>query len=123
MTNLDLDKVRKLTRRYDEMPPVEIRPPRWYHRPSVWILLFILVLAFFYLALADGAEDPAKPHFSSTLDKLITTLDLTYCWSAVFTNRTTGLSHTLTTAKDKNGAYCDRGMENRLVVDPRPLRD
>ncbi len=51
MTNLDLDKVRKLTRRYDELPPVEIRPPRWYRRPSVWILLILLGLAC-YLAVA-----------------------------------------------------------------------
>ncbi len=109
MTNLDLEKVRKLTRRYDELPPVEIRPPPWYRRPSVWILLILLGLALaIYLATADGAEDPAKPVFTTTPEKQIATMDLSYCWSALFRNRTTGLSHTLTTAKDKNGRYCDR---------------
>ncbi len=105
----DLEKIRKLTRHYDDLPPVELAPPPWYKRPSSLLgLLLLLIVLVLLRCVANGASDPAKPQFSSTLDKQIATMDLTYCWSAVFTNRTTGLSHTLTTAKDKNGRYCDR---------------
>jgi hypothetical protein len=111
MTKPDLNKIRSITRRYDELPPVELRKlPPWYFRPLTLLLLTVLLLIALalYLTSADGAEDSAKPHFSSTLDKQIATMDLSYCWFAVFHNRTTGLSHTLTTAKDSNGRYCDR---------------
>lgn len=107
----DLEKVRKLTRHYDELPPVEIRTlPPWYWRPLNLILLIILsVIALaIYLASAYGASDPARPVFTTTPEKQIATMDLSYCWFAVFRNRTTGLTHTMTTAQDKNGRYCDR---------------
>lgn len=51
MTKPDLKKIRSITHRYNELPPVEIQPPRWYRRPSVWILLILLGLAF-YLTVA-----------------------------------------------------------------------
>lgn len=41
----DLERVRKLTRVHDELPPVEIRSPRWYNRPSSLLgLLLILIV-------------------------------------------------------------------------------
>ncbi len=56
MTNLDLDKVRKLTRRYDELPPVEIRKlPPWYWRPLNLIVLTILSLIALVIYLAGGS--------------------------------------------------------------------
>jgi len=41
----DLQKIRKLTRLHDELPPVEIQRPRWYNRPSLLLgLLLILIV-------------------------------------------------------------------------------
>jgi len=41
----DLEKIRKITRLHDELPPVVIQPPRWYNRPSSLLgLLLILIV-------------------------------------------------------------------------------
>ena len=47
-----------------------------------------------------------KPTFKSDGKRLTATMDLTYCWFATFTNQTTGKSHTLKNAYDKDGKHC-----------------
>lgn len=56
-------------------------------------------------AVQDYDTNP-KPTFKSDGQKLTATMDLTYCWFATFTNETTGKSHTLHNAYDKDGKPC-----------------
>lgn len=53
----------------------------------------------------DRDSNP-KPVFKTKGDRLTAEMDLTYCWFATFTNETTGLSHTLHNAYDKDGKAC-----------------
>lgn len=74
----------------------------------LWVIGLILVVAFTVsplTAIRDRDPNP-RPTFRTYEDRLIADMDLTYCWSAVFTNEDTGLSHTLTTAYDKDGRHC-----------------
>lgn len=47
-----------------------------------------------------------KPTFKTEGDRLTAEMDLTFCWFATFTNKTTGLSHTLHNAYNKTGEHC-----------------
>lgn len=56
-------------------------------------------------AVQDHDTNP-KPIYEHDDKRLTATMDLTYCWFATFTNETTGKSHTLKNAYDKDGKPC-----------------
>jgi len=71
------------------------------------VIGLILGTALIVSPLSIRYSDPnPRPTFRTYEDRQIVDLDMTYCWTAVFTNEDTDLSHTMKTAYDKDGRHC-----------------
>lgn len=89
-------------------------------RKMLYIMLIVLVVAMAMtltmtawhpqpkpvVAVDKDYDTNPKPTYNSEGKRLTATMDLTYCWFATFTNQTTGKSHTLKNAYDKDGKHC-----------------